>query len=281
MNKITILIPSRNRPISLSRCLKSLNNHREYIGEVIVSNDSDKKYLEIYNKLAKKYNFELIEGPRKGLYANHNHMYKKANYSHVRVVDDDHTFPKDHFKFCMEAIKKDPLCVWSIGEKYPKSEKVYFPRELNSRGFSSETKSFDDNAALACGSSIYPRSLFTEKKIFHIENYKFGMTWLEYALRIRKLGVKIKILTNTYVTHYYNKNNRSFNSTSIDLETKFFVILVYNFIYKKKLKNQFLGLYEILKELIFFKPIKLICLKNSIKVFFKLKKKGLWNFNIN
>ena len=43
MNKITILIPSRNRPISLSRCLKSLNNHREYIGEVIVSNDSDKK----------------------------------------------------------------------------------------------------------------------------------------------------------------------------------------------------------------------------------------------
>ena len=98
------------------------------------------------------------------------------------------------------------MCVWSIGEKYPKSEKVYFPRELNSRGFSSEIKSFDDNAALACGSSIYPRSLFTEKKIFHIENYKFGMTWLEYALRIRKLGVKIKILTPKYIKFSYRNN---------------------------------------------------------------------------
>ena len=128
---------------------------------------------------------------------------------------------------------------------------------------------------------VFIQGLSLLKKIFHIENYKFGMTWLEYALRIRKLGVKIKILTNTYVTHYYNKNNRSFNSTSIDLETKFFVILAHNFIYKKKFKNQFLGLYEILKELIFFKPIKLICLKTQLKFFFELKKKGLWNFNIN
>lgn len=278
MGKITILIPSRNRPISLLRCIKSLKRQESYIYEIIVSNDSENKYNNIYLSISKKYNFRLLQGPRKGLYANHNFLYNKCKTTHLRIVDDDHTFPENHFMHCINAIRKDPYCVWSIGEKYPNNNEIYFPREVNARGFSSVSKNLNENIALASGSSIYPKYIFEEKKIFEIEDYKFGMIWMEFALRLEKNGIKIRTLTQTYVNHFYNKDNRSFNSERIDLETKFFIILAYNLIYKKKLSNILLGFYEIIKEIVFFRPKKMSYLISSIRNFIRIKKTGLWHF---
>lgn len=278
MGEITILIPSRNRPVSLLRCIKSLKRQDEHVHKIIVSNDSDKKYDDIYVKISEKYNFELLQGPRSGLYANHNFLYNKCETTHLRIVDDDHTFPENHFMHCKNAIDEDPYCVWSIGEKYPNNDQIYFPREINARGFSSISKNLNDNIALASGSSIYPKYIFDKKKIFEIEDYKFGMVWMEFALRLEKNGIKIRTLTKTYVNHFYEEDNRSFNSKRIDIETKFFIILVHNLIYKKKLYNILLGLYEIMKELILYKPKKFFYFISSVRKFIKIKKTGIWNF---
>jgi glycosyltransferase involved in cell wall biosynthesis len=278
MEKITIVIPSRNRPISLLRCIKSIKRQDNYIHEIIVSNDSEKKYNNVYTKISEKYNFILLQGPRNGLYANHNFLYNKCKTSHLRIVDDDHTFPENHFMHCINAINEDPHCVWSIGEKYPNDNEIFLPREVNARGFSSISKNYNDNIALASGSSIYPTFIFEEKKIFEIEDYKFGMVWMEFALRLEKNGIKIRTLTKTYVNHFYNQDNRSYNSERLDLETKFFIIFAHNLIYKKKLINILLGFYEIMKELVFFRPKKIIYLISSIRKFIKIKKTGIWNF---
>ena len=163
--------------------------------------------------------------------------------------------------------------------QFPYSENFFYPREINPRGFSSSVKNFDDNIALASGSSIFPRYIFNIKKIFELEEYKFGMIWNEFALRLNKKGVKIRILKNTYVNHFYNETDRSYNCKSIDMETKFFMILVYNLIYKKNILNISQGIYEIIKELIMFNPNKILYLYRSIKMFLKIKKRGFWNFN--
>ena len=48
----------------------------------------------------------IVDGPKKGLYSNHNYIYNICSGTHIRIVDDDHTFPSKHFQICIENIKK-------------------------------------------------------------------------------------------------------------------------------------------------------------------------------
>ena len=47
------------------------------------------------------------------------------------------------------------------------------------------------------------------------------MTWLEYGKRLKKKGFNIRVVKDTYVIHFYNDKNRSYNSTDLHLETTF------------------------------------------------------------
>ena len=277
---LSIVIPSKNRPISLYRCLKSLLKKKNLFHEIIVSNDSEEKFKNIYLLISEKFNIKIIEGPRQGLYANHNYLYKAATGSHVRIVDDDHIFPVDHFDICIKFINLYPEDVLSFGESYfPKVENIFLPGELNCRGFSSRPQNYEYCSALASGASVFPRKIF-EERIFEIDLYPFGMTWLEYGKRLKKKGFNIRVVKDTYVIHFYNDKNRSYNSTDLHLETTFFVMIVNNLIYEKKFNNYFFMFYEIIKQLIsinFIKKIKL--LKNAFKNFLEIKNKNeIWNF---
>ena len=48
---------------------------KKYIYEIIVSNDSESKYKNIYKKICDKFNVSIVDGPKKGLYSNHNYIY--------------------------------------------------------------------------------------------------------------------------------------------------------------------------------------------------------------
>jgi glycosyltransferase involved in cell wall biosynthesis len=278
--KLSVVIPSRNRPESLKKCLDALIKERKFLFEIIVSDDSSPLYYKNYQKIKRQYKIKLIRGKKLGLYANHNLLFKTAKGTHIRVIDDDHVIPKNHIYKCLKFIKLDNKSVWSIGEKHPKkpsyNDKIIYPGELNNRGFSSKARNVESSIALACGTSIYPREIF-DNGIFYIEKYPFGVTWLEYGARLRMLGFNIRIMPNIFVNHYYIGNKRSYNSLKLNLETKFFVIFFYNIIYKKNIKNIALGIYEILKQLVYYntKDVSLI-LQSSWNFFSSLKKKNFW-----
>ena len=280
MHTLSIVIPSKNRPVSLYRCLKSLFKENFCFYEVLLSNDSSKKYERVYNQIANKFQIKILKGPNSGIYSNHNFLYRKAKGSHIRIVDDDHTFPNFHFKICAKYIDLYPNDIISIGEIYPNTEgKIFFPGELNSRGFSSKPKNFESCSALASGSSIFPRKVF-DLKIYEIDIYPFGMIWLEYGKRLKKMGFNIKILKDTHVIHHYMESNRSYNSKSLMLETTFFVMLANNLIYEKKIKNFFFMIYEVCKQITIYNFYEnLLLFINAYKNFIRIKKKNeIWNF---
>ncbi len=280
MINLSVGIPSKNRPISLFRCLKSINKEKKYIYEIIVSNDSESKYKNIYKKICDKFNVSVVDGPKKGLYSNHNYIYNICSGTHIRIVDDDHTFPSKHFQICFENIKKYPDEILSLGETYPaNNRKIYFPGELNARGFSSKPKNYSRCAALSSGASIFPKKIF-KNKIYEIDIYPFGMIWLEFGKRLQKAGINIRVILDTYVIHHYYEFNRSINSEKLHIETTFFVMLANNLIYEKKLTNFLLMIYEVSKKTLNINGItnlKLLC--SALKNFNKIKNEKFWDFN--
>jgi glycosyltransferase involved in cell wall biosynthesis len=281
--KLSVVIPSRNRPKALKKCLEFLNKERRFLFEIIIADDSSPLYYDSYQKIRDQYRVKLIRGTKRGVYANHNLLFKNAKGTHIRVVDDDHIIPQNHIYKSLKFIKLDKESVWSIGEKYPLklsyNNRIIYPGELNSRGFSSRAKNMNDSIALACGSSIFPKVIF-ENKIFYITKYPFGMIWLEYGARLKMLGYKIRIMPNNFVNHYFVEHRRSFNSFKLNLETKFFVIFFYNLIYKKNIKNILLGIYEILKHFFYYniKDVKK-SLFSAYNFYFFLKKNCFWKKN--
>lgn len=95
--KLSVVIPSRNRPKALKRCLEFLNKERRFLFEIIVADDSSPLYYESYQKIRDQYRVKLIRGRKKGLYVNHNLLFKNANGTHIRVIDDDHTIPQNPY----------------------------------------------------------------------------------------------------------------------------------------------------------------------------------------
>lgn len=280
MIRLSVGIPSKNRPISLFRCLKSINNEKDLIYEIIVSNDSESKYKKLYHKICNKFGANIVNGPRNGLYSNHNQIYNICSGSHIRIIDDDHTFPPNHFKICIANVKKYPEDVLSIGEAYPKDiKKVYLPGELNSRGFSSKPKDYSKCAALASGSSIFPKKIF-KNNIYEIDIYPFGVLWLEFGKRLQRLGINIRVINDTHIIHHYNELNRSVNSRQLHIETTFFVMLANNFIYEKKMINYLYMVFDIIKKTFSVYGISnLILLYKAYKNFKKINDEKIWNFN--
>ena len=280
--KLSVVIPSRNRPGALIKCLTALNKERHLIYEIIVGDDSSPLYYDSYQKIKDRFKVKLIRGKKKGLYVNHNLLYKTAQGSHVRTIDDDHIIPLNHIYKTLSFIKLDKKSIWTIGEKLPlrpsMQDKGFYPGELNSKGYSEHLKDMDNCIAIGCGSTIYPIEIFKVQKAFYIEKYIFGSIWLEFGPRLKMLGNNIRVIPNTFVNHYYNESKRSFNIKKLDDETRLFLTFFYNLIYKKNTKNILSGIYQIIKYLLLGKcKNRLKILYSAYKNFINLKANIFWN----
>ena len=264
------------------KCLISLNRERNLIFEIIVANDSSAYYYKAYQQIKNRFKIRLIRGKKRGVYANHNLLYKSAKGTHIRCIDDDHTLPTNHIRKTLAFIKSDKKAIWTIGEKYPlnpnSQNKIFYPGELTSAGFTDKVKNINDCVAIGGGSTIYPIEIFTKQNQFYIDTYKFGSTWLEFGPRLNMLGNKMRIMPNIFINHYYNEKRRSFNNSRLEQETRLFVIFFYNLVFKKNIKNFFLGLYYIIKYLLFEQgKKKIFILLSAYKNFIAIKKSGIWS----
>ena len=114
--RLSVALVTRNRPGSLRRCLESLRAQSVQPFEVVVSDDSSKEFADENRRIAAEFCCRHEEGPGRGLYANRNAAALRCAGTHMRTVDDDHTFPPDHFEQCRAAVEEDPCAVWTTGE---------------------------------------------------------------------------------------------------------------------------------------------------------------------
>ena len=249
--RISVALVTRNRPDSLLRTLSSLVRQDVQPFEVIVSDDSDDSIAGEVKAIVEEHGFRYLRGPRRGLYANRNHIALACTGTHIRTMDDDHEFPASHFQACEEALQNDPTAIWIISEFLP-NEKPGIPScpgQLHPRGFSITPTDPNDCWAISDGASLYPITIF-QRGIQYAEYYKFGAAYLEFGSRLRWLGYKIRLLPSTYVVHHYDPNARSYMNKGIDASSRFFASLCHSFIYQPKFRNKVLCCLEITRQVV-------------------------------
>lgn len=249
--RISVALVTRNRPVSLLRTLRSLVQQDVQPSEVIVSDDSDDNIAGEVKAIVEEHGFRYLRGPRRGLYANRNHVALACTGTHIRTMDDDHEFPANHFGACEEALQKDPAAIWIISEFLPNEKPgvPLCPGQIHPRGFSTEPADPNDCWAISDGASLYPITIF-QRGIRYAEYFKFGAAYLEFGSRLRWLGYRIRFLPSTYVIHHYDPSSRSFMNRKMDASSRFFASMCHSFIYQPEVRNKVLCCLEITRQVV-------------------------------
>ena len=249
---LSIALVTRNRPQRLETVMSSIIRQYSNPFEIIIADDSNSEDCITENKaIAHKYGCKYLSGPQRGLYANRNFVAKQCTGTHIRTMDDDHEFPENHFKYCLEAIQLDCDAIWTIGE-YTHLEMIRtlpapVPGQLHAKGYAYKPENMDEYYGISCGASIYPRSVI-DKCILNIEIYKFGIVYLEYGARLLNRGYRIRHLDATYVIH--NSYETSAPSSEVVNEAKVFSMFMLSFYNKPTFYNKILTFTQIAADVI-------------------------------
>ncbi len=203
--RISVALVTRNRPESLRRCLESLRAQSAQPWEVIVSDDSDAENSADSREVARLLGCRWMAGPRRGLYANRNAAALACAGTHLRTMDDDHTFPEGHFSRCLEAVRKDPRAIWTTGETRLSGGRLLdefdTAGQLHPSGLASAVADPDDNWAVADGSTIYPAEIF-QRGFRMTEAFSFGSSYLEFGALLFRHGWKSRCISGALIEHH-------------------------------------------------------------------------------
>jgi glycosyltransferase involved in cell wall biosynthesis len=234
MIKISIALVTRNRPKSLARALKSICRQSVQPYEVVVSDDSDTDFADETKVVAEKWNCRYVAGPRRGLYANRNHVALACRGTHIRTMDDDHLLPEGHMAQCLEAVRSDPQSIWTTGEVAFLNGIRYFARtasQLAPSGVGETVKDVNDNWAIADGSTIYPAIIFAAGHRMLEQGY--GSSYLEFGAYLYHHGFKSRCILDAVVEHYPEDNSILMRGYNIEvLESQMFAMLCANLYFK-------------------------------------------------
>jgi glycosyltransferase involved in cell wall biosynthesis len=226
--RLSVALVTRNRPVSLQRCLESLRAQSSQTREVIVSDDSDDEFAAETRRIAGLFDARWIAGPRRGLYANRNFAALQCAGTHIRTMDDDHTFPAGHFALCLAAVLNDPHAVWTTGEVGFVNGK-YFAKadtagQLCPSGVAGPVADPDNNWAIADGSTIYPVEVF-KQGLRMVEDFGYGSSYLEFGAFLYRHGFRSRCVSGALIVHHaapvtlgrYNPESTLFASLCFNL----------------------------------------------------------------
>lgn len=202
--RLSIALVTRNRPELLARCLESLRAQAEAPHEIVVSDDSSTaEAADRARATAGTFGARYVEGPRRGLYANRNHAALQCTGTHILTCDDDHTHPPGYLRQVMGLVERDPRRIWALGERDPtdRSGTVRLPGEYGARGNARPARDPERCAAIADGSTIYPREVF-DSGARYCELYGFGDLYLLWGRELQRRGWQITVSTATHVFHH-------------------------------------------------------------------------------
>jgi len=201
--RLSVALVTRNRPENLRRCLASVRAQDVQPYEIVVSDDGD--VPSVAADIAREYGARHIIGPRRGLYANRNSAAVACGGTHIRTMDDDHTFPAQHFASCLEGVTRDPRAIWTTGEIFlidgRQHSVALTANQWHPSGLGGPVSDLDDNWSIADGSTIYPAEIFASGARM-IEDYSFGPSYLEFGAWLYQRGFRSRCLEGVLVEHH-------------------------------------------------------------------------------
>ena len=233
--QLSIALVTRNRPQSLNRCLQSLRSQNIQPYEIVISDDSEPQLAPLSEKIARNWKCRYLQGPRRGLYANRNFSALACRGTHIRTMDDDHVLPQGHLEQCYNAVASDPDSIWTTGEigyvngtYFAESETA---QQLCPSGVGEGVKDWDNNWAIADGSTIYPKLVF-DRGYRMIEYYNYGSSYLEFGAYLYYHGFRSRCVRNAYVEHYADENTIHRNQPEA-IASRFYASLCFNFYFRR------------------------------------------------
>jgi glycosyltransferase involved in cell wall biosynthesis len=256
--QLSVALVTRNRPESLERCLKSWRSQTVSPFEIVVSDDSDDPDRPKVRELAQQYDCVYTRGPRRGLYANRNHASLTCQGTHILSGDDDHIHPQDYVEKILAVVSGNPTRVWIFTERnfVEPDAPLICPAELNPRGGGRAPQDPSNCAAIADGSTVYPRQIF-DRGLRYDDTYPFGNLWYLWGQVLVRNGWRISFSDATFVWHYCIREERERDRQWLkrELECNLYVVFVYNWWIKPSWKNRLLGLASLFRRVVWLATI--------------------------
>jgi len=213
MDKLSVIIPTKDRPNQLKQCVEHALKATKHIeAEVIIINDSEKDV-----KIQKNYKVKLYKNPGKGAASARNFGVKKSQFPMLLLLDDDMLIFKENIDKIIKIHSEFPNIALNLNWVYPPDLQKNimehnFGRYLNRFEFNS-LKGWNNNMidwkddSLFLVSGITSQNLSLRKDDFYEiggydENFPHaGFEDLVFSDRLKKAGVKIYIEPRSMTYH--------------------------------------------------------------------------------
>ncbi|HWT05975.1 MAG TPA: glycosyltransferase family 2 protein [Xanthomonadales bacterium] len=228
MTRVSLVVPSKNRPAEIVRCLASVFAHSDSIAEIVVVDQSGTPYeLAADPRVTHLYRPELG-----GLTAARNAGIDRATGDVVLFMDDDCTFESDVVSIVRDAFARagdvvgvQPEIVDRDYAPPPISHRVFGHGFFDSHTFmapgAAELRRMS-GCAMAFRASVFANERFDES----LHGYCYGEDW-DFSLRAKRHG-RLVLAPDARVEHRPSPNNRFDHRRA--LETRW---TNFNYIYRK------------------------------------------------
>jgi glycosyltransferase involved in cell wall biosynthesis len=190
---LSVGVVTRHRPDALRGCLRSLRLQTVQPSEILVSDDSwDVESIQSNREACEMHGAVYVAGPRRGLYANRNQVWRSYRGSHLLQCDDDHVHLPDYLGVVMAAIRAEPESVHVFSEYLDDVGRLGSPIEYGIAGTACNARAVG-SASIAEGTSVFPRGVTSR---FRYYEGGFGPFYLLLGEVLKSAGVQM--LVNAY-----------------------------------------------------------------------------------
>jgi GT2 family glycosyltransferase len=233
--QVTVCVCTRNRPIPLERCLRSLTQGDPRIAEVIVSDDStDTTTQEMVR--ARFPAVRYLEGPRRGLGANRNHAVRQASFPFLMFLDDDMTLGLGFLDAIERRHDSTPIPSQTIVTgAVREGEYLMPPGEQRFLGFMDRVTGRKIGlTTVAFPATVFPRALF--EAVNFDERLIYGYEDVDLVVRARKHGYEVVLCEDAINDHERSPINRDIYRRHIDAARLYVTFKRYAFTEGRPLK---------------------------------------------
>lgn len=211
------------------RCVYSIEKSIEYsgsigqeisIGDLVISNDG-----EAFILAPTQYNWKVVDGPRRGIGANRNHIIDHVSGDYCLITDDDMEFPEDFIMKSIDEMKRHRGAVLTGRLRY---EETYIdPTEADFWGYRKiPIRTRQKPAGFSDPVTWFPTECFTKCRFD--ESVTYGPTEMDFAYQIRFNGYDIVYVPELCAIHWgENRTSVTINRARMEYSRIYYMLRRY------------------------------------------------------